>query len=91
MEDSVHWIYLRNRIDALEGRVAVLEAGHVTTVTARPAAPPPPPAPGPFACAPAPLTTPHPPVPPNSPDADAPLPPATLFAFPLFPALPING
>src|ERR1035437_6546105 len=42
MEDSVHWIYLRNRIDALEGRVAVLEAGHVTTVTARPAAPPPP-------------------------------------------------
>jgi len=40
MEDSVHWIYLRNRIDALEGRVAVLEAGHVTTVTARPAAPP---------------------------------------------------
>src|ERR1035437_22346 len=66
MEDSVHWIYLRNRIDALEGRVAVLEAGHVTTVTARPAAPPPPvelPAPMPT---PPPTPSPAPPPPPRA-------------------------
>ncbi len=72
MEDSVHWIYLRNRIDALEGRVAVLEAGHVTTVTARPAAPPPP------VELPAPLPTP----PPETRPAPAPPPPAPAPPLP---------
>src|ERR1017187_10913851 len=41
MDDSVRWIYLSNRIDALEGRVAVLEAGHAEAPV-RPASPPPP-------------------------------------------------
>ena len=72
MEDSVHWIYLRNRIDALEGRVAVLEAGHVTTVTARPAAPPPP------VELPVPLPTP----PPETRPAPAPPPPAPAPPLP---------
>src|ERR1019366_8178825 len=72
MEDSVHWIYLRNRIDALEGRVAVLEAGHVPTAPARPAAPPPP------VELPVPLPTP----PPETRPAPAPPPPAPAPPLP---------
>src|ERR1035437_8323033 len=72
MEDSVHWIYVRNRIDALDGRVAVPVTGHVTTVTARPVSPPPPVAP------PVPLPTP----PPDPRTASAPPPPAPAPPLP---------
>src|ERR1017187_9190354 len=41
MDDSVRWTYLSNRIDALEGRVAVLEGGHADAPV-RPVPPPPP-------------------------------------------------
>src|ERR1035437_6388395 len=87
MEDSVHWIYLRNRIDALEGRVAVLEAGHVTTVTARPAAPPPP------VELPAPMPTPPPETrPAPAPPPPAPAPPLPAAFRPMFPpvAAPVH-
>src|ERR1035441_10650474 len=41
MDDSVRWTYLSNRIDALEGRCAVLEGRHADAPV-RPVPPPPP-------------------------------------------------
>src|ERR1019366_1815066 len=90
MDDSVRWIYLSNRLDALEGRVAVLEEGPASA-SHRPVPPPPQevrtaPAPSPH--------TPEPPVPPPTPPppSPAPLPPLPVAFLQSFqpPAEPVH-
>ena len=91
MDDSVRWIYLSNRLDALEGRVAVLEAGHADAPIrpVPPAVQRPVPAPPPVM---RPLAPPATAAPPPEPPPPAPLPPLPDAFEPSFqpPAGPVH-